>query len=133
MSDRAATILPPLLAEIRANCRVTERLFDTNAYQVSLATLWANLVLNPEESGFSEAELEACYDVLSDECQAVLGPGQSLKNVFEFLTQPAGAAAMGEARLNQTHKDMLLYFASMMLDPTGHQRWTEELRKQLEP
>ena len=132
LEDRAASVLPPLLAEIRDDCRVTERLVDSNAYQVNIATLWANLVLNPEDSGFAESELERCYDVISEESQQVLGRGTTLRDTFSFLTTKAGAEAMASARLNQTHKDMLLYFASMMLDPEGHRRWSEELRDQLD-
>ena len=38
---------------------------------------------------------------------------------------------MGEAQLNQTHKDLLQYFSSMILDPEGHKRWMEEIREDL--
>ncbi|GIS19205.1 MAG: hypothetical protein CM15mP120_11210 [Pseudomonadota bacterium] len=34
---------------------------------------------------------------------------------------------MIEAKLNQTHKDLLQYFSSMILDPDGHKRWMEEI------
>lgn len=132
MNDRAAQILPPVLAEVKDNCRVTERLLDTAAYQVSVATLWVNLVLHPEDSGFEEADLERCFDVLSEDCRRVLGGQTDLTGCFEFLNTKPGAEAMQSARLNQTHKDMLLYFASMMLDPDGHRRWVERLREQLD-
>ena len=36
---------------------------------------------------------------------------------------------MVEARLNQTHKDLLLYFSSMILDPEGHRKWADELKE----
>ena len=32
---------------------------------------------------------------------------------------------MQAARLNQTHRELLLYFASMILDPDGHKRWMD--------
>jgi hypothetical protein len=32
---------------------------------------------------------------------------------------------MKNARLNQTHRELLLYFSSMILDPDGHRRWME--------
>lgn len=132
MSDHARGVLLPVLKEVRDNCRVTERLLDTGAYQVSVATLWANLVLHPEESGFAESELEDCYQVLSEDCREVLGGSAELLDCFTFLNSKDGAAAMASARLNQTHKDMLLYFASMMIDPDGHRRWTAQLRDELE-
>jgi hypothetical protein len=34
---------------------------------------------------------------------------------------------MADASLTQTHKELLLYFASMILDPEGHKRWMEEV------
>ena len=36
--------------------------------------------------------------------------------------------AMKDARLTQNHKDLLLYFASMILDPDGHARWADKVR-----
>jgi hypothetical protein len=42
---------------------------------------------------------------------------------FRFINSKAGEQAMKEARLNQTHKELLLYFSSMILDPDGHRRW----------
>jgi hypothetical protein len=38
---------------------------------------------------------------------------------------------MLEAKLNQTHKDLLQYFSSMILDPEGHERWMSEIRDNL--
>ena len=34
---------------------------------------------------------------------------------------------MQEARLTQNHKDLLLYFSSMILDPEGHRRWMQSI------
>ncbi|MEM6708001.1 MAG: hypothetical protein AAF648_04385 [Pseudomonadota bacterium] len=127
-SQRPESVLPPVLAQVKDNCRVTDRLLDTDAYRVSMATLWANIVLSPEESGFEESDLEQCYEILSSDCTEVLGADTELKDVFAFLSSKPGAAAMQQARLPQNHRDMLLFFASMMLDPDGHRRWTSELR-----
>ena len=35
---------------------------------------------------------------------------------------------MGEARLTQSHKDLLQYFASMILDPSGHKKFMDQIR-----
>ena len=35
---------------------------------------------------------------------------------------------MAEVKLNQTHKDLLQYFSSMILDPEGHKKWMQEIR-----
>jgi hypothetical protein len=38
---------------------------------------------------------------------------------------------MREARLTQHHKELLLYFSSMILDPDGHKRWMDHVREAL--
>lgn len=122
--------LQPILEDVRSRACVADHFLDKEVYQLSLATLWANLVLNPEDLGFSEADLESCYEVLSADVAEVLGASAELKDCFEFLNSKPGERAMQQARLNQTHKDMLLYFASMMLDPEGHRRWIDDIRDQ---
>ena len=127
-SQQLAAQLQPILADVRERATVAERFIDKDVYQISLATLWANVVLNPEELGFSEVDLEPTYELLSADVAALLGSGSDLKTCFAYLNSKAGEQAMLKARLNQTHKEMLLYFASMMLDPDGHRRWTDEIR-----
>ncbi len=39
---------------------------------------------------------------------------------------------MGAAKLTQRHKELLLYFSSMILDPDGHRRWMESVKNRLE-
>jgi hypothetical protein len=51
--------------------------------------------------------------------------------VFTFISSKPGEQAMVEAKLNQTHKDLLQYFSSMILDPDGHKKWMDEIREQL--
>lgn len=120
----------PILDDVRGRATVAEQFIDKEIYQLSLATLWANLVLNPDDLGFTESDLEPAYEVLSEDVQRVLGADTELKSCFVFLNSKPGERAMQQARLNQTHKDMLLYFASMMLDPDGHRRWINDIRDQ---
>lgn len=126
-------MLSPVLRQVREAATVAEHFLDKDVFQLSLATLWANLVMNPGELGFQEHELESLYDLLSAETTAVLGPEQDLKACFAFINSKPGERAMGKARLGQSHRDMLSYFASMMLDPDGHRRWMDELREDLSP
>ena len=105
-----------------------ERFIDRNLYQVYMATLWANVVLSPSEAGIDEEDLEGLHDLVVDELSEVLGKGTDLKTVFEFISSKPGEQAMLEAKLNQTHKDLLQYFSSMILDPEGHERWMSEIR-----
>ena len=120
--------LKPVLEDIVERSTVAERFVHRDAYRITIATLWTNLVLKPEDAGFEEADLEAIHDLLSAEAQAVLGADEDLTSCFAFINSKQGEAAMKEARLTQTHKDLLLYFCSMILDPDGHRKWMDRVR-----
>ena len=119
----------PVLTELREKAAVATSFIDKNFFQVSVATLWANVVLSPEDTGITEDDLPNLHDVLNEEIASVLGPDEDLKTVFRFISSKDGEKTMVEARLNQTHKDLLLYFSSMILDPEGHRKWANELKE----
>ena len=119
----------PVLTELREKAAVATSFIDKNFFQVSVATLWANVVLSPEDTGITEGDLPNLHDVLNEEIASVLGPHEDLKTVFRFISSKDGEKTMVEARLNQTHKDLLLYFSSMILDPEGHRKWADELKE----
>ncbi len=119
----------PVLTELREKAAVATSFIDKNFFQVSVATLWANVVLSPEDTGITEDDLPNLHDVLNEEIASVLGPDEDLKTVFRFISSKDGENTMVEARLNQTHKDLLLYFSSMILDPEGHRKWADELKE----
>ena len=96
-----------------------------------MATLWANVVLSPEEAGIGEDDLPTLHDLVVSELVDVIGEGTDLETVYRFVSSKAGEKTMIEAKLNQTHKDLLQYFSSMILDPDGHKRWMEEIRSDL--
>ena len=121
--------LKPALEDIVQRCTVAERFVHRDAYRITLATLWTNLVLKPEDVGIEEADLEAIHDLLSAEAQAVLGADEDLTSCFAFINSKQGEAAMKEAKLTKTHKDLLLYFCSMILDPDGHRKWMDRVRE----
>ena len=121
----------PVFTDVRERSTVVERFIDRNLYQVYMATLWANVVLSPGEAGIGEDDLEALHDLVVEELGEVLGKGTDLNAVFEFISSKPGEQAMLEAKLNQTHKDLLQYFSSMILDPEGHERWMSEIRDNL--
>ncbi len=121
--------LKPVLEDIVKRSTVAERFVHRDAYRITLATLWTNLVLKPEDADIDEADLEAVHDLLSAEAQAVLGADEDLTSCFAFLNSKQGEAAMKEAKLTKTHKDLLLYFCSMILDPDGHRKWMDRVRE----
>lgn len=118
----------PILADLAQRAAVTDRLVDKDVYRILVSTLWVNVVLDPYEAGLSEQHLEPLHDVLNQRIGGVLGEHESLTSCFRYLNSKAGAEAMQAARLTPEHRDMLLYFASIILDPDGHKRWMEEVR-----
>ena len=118
----------PVFEDIRERSTVVERFIDRDLYRVYVATLWSNVVLSPEEVGLTEEDLEDLHDILIAEISDAIGPQDSLHPLFQFITSKDGERAMGEARLTQSHKDLLQYFASMILDPEGHKKFMSDIR-----
>jgi len=124
-----ATRFAPVLDELTERAAVTDGILDREAYRILVATLWVNVVLAPGDAGLEEADLEPLHDVLNRRIVEVLGAGETLTACFRYLDSKDGERAMKEARLTPNHRDMLLYFASIILDPEGHRRWMEDLRR----
>ena len=121
----------PALEEIAERSTVADRFVHRDVYRLYIATLWANVVLDPEDAGIVEDNLEDLFDILNSEIERVLGPGNDLTSCFGFVNSKQGQAAMQEARLTRNHKDLLLYFCSLILDPEGHRKWAEGIRDKL--
>ena len=126
-----ATRFAPVLGEIERRCSVAGAFVDKDLYRVNLATLWANLVLNPADADLTDDDIEPLHDYLNLAMKPVLGDDQTLTECFRFINSKAGELAMDRCRLTTTHRQMLLYFCSMILDPTGHKRWSDAQREQL--
>ncbi len=129
MHDFAARFTP-VLREIERRCAVAGSFVDKDLYRVNLATLWANLVMDPSDADLTETALEPLHDFLNQRMESVLGRGQTLTECFRFINSKAGEQAMERCHLTATHRQMLLYFCSMILDPDGHRRWSDEQREQ---
>jgi hypothetical protein len=118
----------PVLDDLGERAAVAEGILDRNLYRILVSTLWVNVVLAPDDAGLAENQLEPLHDVLNHRIESVLGAGETLTGCFRFLNSRPGGEAMKAARLPEHHRDMLLYFASMILDPDGHRRWMDEIR-----
>lgn len=119
----------PVFDDIRERSTVVERFIDRDLYRVYIATLWSNVVLSPEEVGLAEEDLEVLHDVLIAQITDAIGPNESLHTLYQFISSKDGERAMAEARLTQSHKDLLTYFASMILDPAGHKKFMDDIRE----
>jgi hypothetical protein len=117
----------PALDDLVERSRVAERFVDKDIYRILVATVWTNVVLDPADAGIEAEDLEALHDLINRRLASVLGRGEDLKACFRYLTSKAGDRAMQAARLTQNHKDLLLYLASVILDPAGHKRWMAEI------
>ena len=116
----------PLLDEIERRSSIAERFIDKDLYRIYMATLWANLVLDPADVGITEVDLEPLHEYLNDALGSVLGAEQTITECFRFVNSKSGETAMDRCKLSKTHKDLLLYFCSMILDPEGHRKWANE-------
>jgi len=123
-------IFEPVFGDIRKRATVTEKFLDRDLYRVYMATLWSNVVLSPNEVGIEEEDIEPLHDILVSEISNAIGPENSMKEIYQFISSKNGEKAMVEAKLTQTHKDLLNYFSSMILDPEGHKRWMDYIRDQ---
>ena len=122
-------LLGPVLAAAKRQSEVADRFVDKNVYCIYLATLWANLVVDPAAAGIDEADLEAAHDVVNLAAAPILGEEAAITAAFRFLNTKDGEQAMERAKLTRRHRQLLAYFCSMILDPDGHRRWLEEVRK----
>ena len=121
----------PILDEITQQATVAGRFVHRDVYRLLMATLWANVVLNPADAGIEEEYLPDLAQLLDVEIEHRLGTGHDLIACFRFVNSKPGEAAMREARVAQHHKDLLLYFSSLILDPEGHRKWAEAVREEL--
>lgn len=128
MSKTLSENFAPVFADIRQRATVADRFIDRDLYRVYIATLWSNVVLSPEEVGLEDEDIEDLHDIVLAEVNDAIGPHPSMHDLFKFITSKDGERAMQEARLTQSHKDLLAYFASMILDPEGHKRYMQYIR-----
>ncbi|MGA1104349.1 MAG: hypothetical protein ACO3T7_12035 [Pseudomonadales bacterium] len=105
----------PAVEEILDDCRLSDALVDKDRFQIMMATIWGNAVLDPARSGIEEADLPVLHDFFNEELSRVVGAGSTLTDVFEFLVSKAGRDAMTRVQVTQRHKEFIVYFARLIL------------------
>ncbi|MGA1108833.1 MAG: hypothetical protein ACO3TX_09765 [Pseudomonadales bacterium] len=105
----------PAVEEILDDCRLSDALVDKDRFQIMMATIWGNAVLDPARSGIEEADLPVLHDFFNEELSRVVGEGATLTDVFEFLVSKAGRDAMTRVQVTQRHKEFIVYFARLIL------------------
>ena len=120
--------LEPIMSQIEKRSAVTDTFVDKETYRLYLTTFWANLVMDPEEAQLTETDLETAHSVINEVALNILGESEAITESFRFIASRPGESAMDKAKLSKSHRDLLTYFASMILDPDGHRKWMSEFR-----
>jgi len=116
---RFAALYDPILEEIARRAAITERFLDTEAYRILLATVWANVVVAPEEGDLAAEDLEPFHDYLNARASEVLGEADGIRSSFRFLLSPDGERACARNRIPAGHRALLARIGRMIVDPHG--------------
>jgi hypothetical protein len=128
-----ASAFAPVMLDIEKRSCVADRFIDKDLYRIYIATLWANVVLDPADVGLTEDDLEPLHDWVNGQLTSTLGTNDGISTCFDFLNSKPGEAAMGRAQLTKNHRELLQYFCSLILDPEGHKRWMDEIVDERDP
>lgn len=105
----------PALDEIIDRCRITDDFVDREQFQVLIATIWGNAVVDPERSGIEESDLEDLHDFLNEQIDRVMGEGATISSCFEFIVSKEGDESLERQHVTANHKEFLHYFARLIL------------------
>ncbi|MEE4301481.1 MAG: hypothetical protein V2J24_18730 [Pseudomonadales bacterium] len=117
--ERFAALYDPIVAEIERRAAVTDRYLDREAFRILLATVWANVVLDPADGDIEDADLEPFHDYLNERAREILGEDDAVRASFRFLLSPAGEAACARTRIPAAHRKLLERIGLLILDPHG--------------
>lgn len=113
-------VFSPALDEIINRCSIADDFVDKEKFQVLIATVWSNAVLDPPRSGLTEEDLPALHDFLNTYVDSIVGPGETITSCFEFITSRQGEESLTRQQVTANHKEFLHYFARLILqDVTG--------------
>ena len=105
----------PAIEEILDQCRIAEGIVDKEKFQVFIATIWGNAVLEPERSGIEEKDLSSLHDFLNEEIARIVGEGADVTSCYEFIVSKKGEESLERQGTNTRHKEFLHYFARLIL------------------
>ena len=106
----------PAIEEILDQCRITDDLVDKERFQVYMATIWGNAVLDPERSGIEESDLSNLHDFFNEEIARVMGEGANVTRCFDFIVSKKGDESLARQGTTNQHKEFLTYFARLILN-----------------
>ena len=113
-AEQIKTTFSPAMDEIIERCSVSEGYVDKEQFQIMLATIWGNAVLDPSRSGISEDQLPELHDFLNTYLVEIVGAESNLTNCFEFIVSKAGQDSMDRQRITSNHRQFH-HFAGLIL------------------
>ena len=79
-------LFEPILAAAERQSGVAERFVDKDLYRIYLATVWANVVMDPAAIGLTEDDLESAHDVINLNAQRLIGDEHAITAAFRFVS-----------------------------------------------
>lgn len=113
--DEIAVRFTSALDEMIEHCRLTEEFVDKERFQVLVATVWGNVVLDPEGSGIAEGDLEKLHDFLNSYLRKIVGPDASITGCYEFIVSKEGEDCLTRQQVTRRHREFLHHFARLIL------------------
>lgn len=105
----------PAVEEIINRCQIADEFVDKEKFQVMIATVWGNAVLDPDRSGIDESDLPYLHDFLNEYIGELVGSGETLTNCYEFIVSKKGDDSLARQQVTANHKEFLHYFARLIL------------------
>ncbi len=113
--DEIRQMFRPAIDEIISKCEVTDGFVDKDQFRVYIATVWGNAVLDPARSGLTEDDLEALHVFFNEEVADVLGDGETVTTLYEYLLGKQGEEAMERLQVSARHREFVAYFGRLVL------------------
>lgn len=113
--EELAVIFDPIIDQVFDSCALTDNFADKEMFQIYVATIWGNAVLEPRQANLDEGDLPLLHDYLNDVIQGVMGPDVTVTSCFEFLQTKTGQDSMTRFQLTKRHRDFLDYFTNLIL------------------
>lgn len=115
--EEIRALFTPAIDEIIDYCRITDDFVDRELFQIYIATVWGNTVVDPEQTGITEDDLSLLHDFLNERIEDIVGQGADVRQCYEFIVSPAGETSMARLEIASRHKEFLYYFANLILSP----------------
>lgn len=105
----------PAIDEIIERCRISDEFVDKEKFQVLIATVWGNAVLEPDRSGLTESDLPDLHDFLNEHVDEIVGKDATITGCYEFIMSKKGEDSLIRQNISANHKEFLHYFARLIL------------------